>query len=118
VETSLREADFATRMRSGLTQRTQDMTERAIRRADERIQAVLRRLEGKRPQYTGGGVPVPPEAPITPIPASPPPAAAGKSQEPVTDDERLMILQMVENKKITVDEAEALLEALENQNWE
>jgi hypothetical protein len=35
--------------------------------------------------------------------------------EPVTDDERMLILHMVENKKISVDEAEALLEALEQQ---
>lgn len=34
--------------------------------------------------------------------------------EPVTDEERLKILQMLEQKKISVEEAEQLLEALEN----
>jgi DUF4097 and DUF4098 domain-containing protein YvlB len=37
------------------------------------------------------------------------------AQEPVSEEERLMILQMLEQKKITPDEAEHLLAALEGQ---
>jgi len=33
--------------------------------------------------------------------------------EPVKEEERLMILQMVQEKKITIEEAERLLAALE-----
>ncbi len=126
VETSLKEADFTSRIRSSLTQRTQEMTERAMRRADERIQAVLRRMDFRRGQKEVEDIPAPfrPPAPLSRAPADWTPQApeqsspAGKTSEPVTDDERLRILQMVENKKITVDEAEALLEALENQSQE
>lgn len=39
---------------------------------------------------------------------------SGARAEPVTDEERLKILQMLEQKKINVEEAEQLLEALEN----
>ena len=41
------------------------------------------------------------------------PAAPAQPAEPVTNDERMMILKMVESKKISVEEAEKLLEALE-----
>jgi hypothetical protein len=37
-------------------------------------------------------------------------------QEPVSDEERLMILEMLEQGKISIDEAEQLLEALEGKN--
>ena len=39
---------------------------------------------------------------------------SGPRAEPVTDEERLKILQMLEQKKINVEEAEQLLEALED----
>jgi hypothetical protein len=35
------------------------------------------------------------------------------AQEPVSDEERLMILEMLEQGKISIDEAEQLLSALE-----
>ncbi|MGH2521198.1 MAG: DUF4097 family beta strand repeat-containing protein [Anaerolineales bacterium] len=48
------------------------------------------------------------EAPRGPKPPTPPSA-------PVSEEERMTILRMLEQKKITVDEAEKLLAALENQ---
>ncbi len=45
--------------------------------------------------------------------AEPPPTET--EREPVTDEERLMILKMVEDKKITLEEAEKLLKALEGE---
>jgi hypothetical protein len=36
--------------------------------------------------------------------------------EPVTEEERLMILRMLEQKKITLEEAEILLSALEGKD--
>jgi hypothetical protein len=37
----------------------------------------------------------------------------GHAQEPITEEERLLILKMLEEKKISVQEAEKLLAALE-----
>jgi len=53
--------------------------------------------------------PTPPRPPAPPRGATPP----GMENEPVTNDERLTILKMVEAKQITVEEAEMLLAALE-----
>jgi hypothetical protein len=39
--------------------------------------------------------------------------SAKTSSDPVSDEERLMILNMVADKKISLEEAEALLSALE-----
>jgi flagellar biosynthesis GTPase FlhF len=47
--------------------------------------------------------------PAPPTPASPP-------GDPVSEDERLMILRMLEQKKITLEEAEELLSALEGKS--
>ncbi len=47
-------------------------------------------------------------------PSTPPPPAQ-EPKEPVTDEERLMILRMLEEKKITLEEAEKLLAALEGE---
>ena len=48
-------------------------------------------------------IPTPPKPPIT-------------SGDPVSEDERLMILRMLEQKKITMDQAEELLSALEGKS--
>ncbi|HEX3050546.1 MAG TPA: hypothetical protein VHP83_07830 [Aggregatilineaceae bacterium] len=44
-----------------------------------------------------------------------PPAPPTKPHDPVTEEERLMILRMVQEKKISIEEAERLLAALERQ---
>ncbi|HEX9617175.1 MAG TPA: hypothetical protein VGA03_07135 [Anaerolineales bacterium] len=44
------------------------------------------------------------------------PPQAETPREPVTDEERMMILQMLEQKKITTEEAEQLLAALEGRS--
>jgi hypothetical protein len=44
------------------------------------------------------------------------PSTLEPDKEPITDEERLMILKMVEENKITVVEAEKLLKALEGEN--
>lgn len=41
-------------------------------------------------------------------------SASRRSHEPVTEQERLMILQMVQDKKISIEEAERLLSALDS----
>ncbi len=51
----------------------------------------------------------------TPRPSTPPrPSAPGPQTDPVSDEERLVILRMVEQGKISVADAEKLLAALEN----
>jgi hypothetical protein len=45
-----------------------------------------------------------------------PPAPPSPSVEPVSDDERMLILRMLEQKKITMDQAEELLSALEGKS--
>jgi hypothetical protein len=48
---------------------------------------------------------------------SPPatPAASAQPSDPISDDERMVILRMLEQKKITPEQAEQLLSALEGQ---
>lgn len=69
--------------------------------AERRAQAVERRAQsGKRRSWTFSFK-------STPKSQQPP-------VEPVSDEERLMILRMLEQKKISIEEAEALLSALED----
>jgi hypothetical protein len=85
--------------------RTQEKLERKLeaarRRSEMKAQAAERRAQfhGRRSWNV--------EWPTTP-PAPP--------KEPVSDEERLMILRMLEQKKITLEEAEELLSALEGKN--
>jgi DUF4097 and DUF4098 domain-containing protein YvlB len=95
--------------RAGLTpeqteeiiQRARESSERAAARTQERMrraqEKLERKLEAGRQSWNF-------EWPSS----SPRPA-----REPVSDEERLMILRMLEQKKITIQEAEELLSALE-----
>jgi hypothetical protein len=58
-----------------------------------------------------------PEPPRPPNPPGAPFAQESQPSEPISDEERMLILQMVEEGKITADEAEKLLAALEG-NYE
>ncbi len=99
-------------------QRVQEATQNAQRhreRAEQRVEAAMRRAEEKmraserRANFVGvavgrGAVGRPPSS------VAPPPAPVN---EPVSDGERLVVLQMLQNKKISLEEAEKLLAALE-----
>ena len=89
----------------------------AASRAEKKVQAALRRIEhrGYFPDHPSGhsysatfNADFPFKKPEPPSPVKP-----MKPVAPVSDEERLMILKMVEAKKISIDEAERLLEALE-----
>ncbi|HNT53394.1 MAG TPA: hypothetical protein PKG95_01705 [Anaerolineaceae bacterium] len=88
------------RLREEALRRAQEAAERAgrraeeaARRAEERVQATMRRLEARR-----GGVPTPP----------------GGAGSRVSRDEKILILQMLQEQKITAEEAERLMQTLEN----
>ncbi|HEX7975054.1 MAG TPA: hypothetical protein VF498_11650 [Anaerolineales bacterium] len=74
--------------------------ESARRREEQRAQAAERRAHG-RGRRTWNFEWASPAAPQPPV------------KEPVSDEERLMILRMLEQKKISLEEAETLLAALE-----
>lgn len=121
-------AGFSPEHAERIAQRAREASERAAARAQEKIQraqeklqrkleAVRRRAEAKarsaervasdrrRRIEFQWGPPPPPHAPHHETP-----------KEPVSEEERLMILQMLEQQKISVDEAEKLLSALEGRS--
>ncbi|RPI32783.1 MAG: hypothetical protein EHM70_08025 [Chloroflexota bacterium] len=81
-------------------EKIQRKVEAAQRRAESRARSAERRAHRHERQSWGFSWPDPPAPPEPPEPQ-------------VTDDERLMILRMLADKKITAEEAEALLDALE-----
>jgi ATPase subunit of ABC transporter with duplicated ATPase domains len=104
-----------------IEERARETSERAAARAQERIRHSQERMERKlaaaqrkveiKAQARERAARHGPHGWNMPIPTPPtPPAPVG---EPVSEDERLMILRMLEQKKITMEEAEHLLTALE-----
>jgi hypothetical protein len=98
------------------SQRASEHAEEKMRQAQERLErrmaATQQRMEQKarvaeararRQERRGSGV----GWPIAPVEPS------GPAHEPVSDDERLAVLHLLEQKRITLEEAEALLSALE-----
>jgi DUF4097 and DUF4098 domain-containing protein YvlB len=75
----------------------------STRQVAERIDEARQRLE-KRGIYIPG------------LTSNPPVPAAEPTHDPVGEDERLIILRMLQDKKITIEEAERLLEALDAQD--
>ena len=91
------------------TAHAQERMRQAQARIEQKLAAAQRKVEQK--QRTSGrrshwGFPAPPAPPFPPAPPAPP-------ADPVTEEERLMILRMLEQKKISLAEAETLLGALE-----
>jgi len=98
--------------------RIQDITERTVneatRRAEKRVQAALERIEHRSHNFGTTASHSHSVTFSTDLPLKPArPAAPAQPAEPVSNDERMLILKMVESKKISVEEAEKLLEALE-----
>lgn len=90
--------------------KAQDRMERKLeaarRRSEAKAQAAERRSQFKGRRSWSFEWPAPPPPP----PPPPPP------ENLVSDEERLMILRMLEQKKISLEEAEQLLAALEGKN--
>jgi DNA-binding transcriptional MerR regulator len=95
------------------SERANAQTQEKVRRAQEKLERKLetaRRKEEQRGQQSGGGARYGRSAWQFNFPPTPP---APPAKESVSDVERLTILRMLEQKKITIDEAEQLLSALE-----
>jgi hypothetical protein len=86
------------------------------RKIEDRLAEARRKLEQRSRQIAarfGGRVPWPQTSEEKPVPSPDLDAEPAQKVEPVTEDERLIILRMVQEKKITIDEAEQLLATLD-----
>jgi hypothetical protein len=91
-----------------VARRAQEAAERARRQAERATERARMRAEraGRKQEHRGHGTRwtwSPPQPPKPPA-------------EPISDAERMAILKMVQDKKITADEAAKLLAALEGQS--
>jgi hypothetical protein len=82
----------------GLQERLRHTGDRATRRAQERVAAAQRRLQLKLQNKSGRGIAF---------------QFPNKKPDPVSEQERMMVLQMVQDKKISVAQAEMLLNTIE-----
>lgn len=122
-------------------ERIQKRAEEAARRAEERVRTAMERVErenrfgehsfGKFDKFLGffgvaqssGRHPEPPMPPKPPMEAQPSAPAAEVKSAPfdvgdastITNEERMLVLKMLQEHKITVEEAEQLLASLEGQ---
>lgn len=119
-----------------ISRRVNRHVEEAMRRADERIAAAMKRVEERTRQMGRDGMvppippvgrprksilipepptpPTPPKSPAPPMPPTAPMPPGGKPvKNVVSEEERMLILTMLQEKKITAEEAAKLLEALE-----
>ncbi len=104
--------DLGDRLGSEFGDAIQIKVQRALERAARstaKAEARASRAAGKSVRWSfgwGDGTGQPPAPPAAPQPPAP-------TREPVSDDERLTILRMLQDKKISSEQAEALLAALE-----
>ncbi|HQY90212.1 hypothetical protein [Caldilinea sp.] len=88
----------------------QEKVQAAMRRAEEKLAEAMRKVEQRAQESESrrrksAGWAAPPAAPLPPAPAKP-------KRPPATDEERMLILRMVEQGKISVEQAEKLFAAL------
>jgi len=88
-----------------ITRRATRHGERAARRAEERVHAAMHRM--------GNFPPIPPIQTMPPMGPFTPKVNPEPPRPKVSSEERMLILQMLQEKKISVEEAEKLLRALE-----
>lgn len=94
-------ADMISRRAQEAARRAEQRTQAAVRRTEDQIRRAAERDMRWDDRWTGPGVPP------RPVPPSPPTPA------PVSEQERLIVLQMLQAGKLTVEQAERLLAALE-----
>jgi hypothetical protein len=93
-----------------ISRQVEQATSRAAKRAEEAARRAERHAERQARRWGGAGKSGPWswEFNSSGIPKPPPPPS-----EPVADEERMAILKMLQEKKITSEQAEQLLRALE-----
>jgi hypothetical protein len=94
----------------------QEKVQFAMRRAEEKLAEALRKVEQRTQEAESRrrkspGWAAPPAPPMPPA-APKPPASPKPKRTPTTDEERMLILRMVEQGKLSVEQAEKLLLAL------
>ncbi|HBX70977.1 MAG TPA: hypothetical protein DEH25_16770 [Chloroflexi bacterium] len=109
LEKRLEDAKIRAAQRAGeASQRTQERLERKIAAAQRKVERKARasavREARRHNQHTDYDRPA---VVVTP------PSAPSAPKDPVSEEERMMILQMLQDRKISVDQAEQLLSALE-----
>ena len=97
------------RVQQAMDRARQSKTQSHMQAAQSRAEAKAERGKRFGFKFDLGKSFAPPRPPMPPTPPRPPKPAS----EPVSDEERMMILRMVEQKKISIEEAEKLLAALE-----
>jgi hypothetical protein len=97
-------ADMVSRRAQEAARRAEQRVQAATRRTEEQIRQAAER-EMRRADRFGGFAPMPPAPPAPPQPF--------QRSAPVSEKERLMVLQMLQEGKVTVEQAEQLLAALE-----
>ena len=86
----------------------QEKVQVAMRRAEEKLAEAIRKVEQRTQEAEGRR-----RKPVGWVaPPAPPPGPSKARRTPATDEERMMILRMVEQSKISVEQAEKLLAAL------
>jgi ElaB/YqjD/DUF883 family membrane-anchored ribosome-binding protein len=98
-----------------MANKIQDRISAALRRAEEKLAETMRKMEvrseGDR-RRKGYGWQTPPTPPVPPAPPVPPVAPPARPKQQASDEERMMVLRMVEQGKLSIEEAEKLLRAL------
>lgn len=115
-----RRVEEATRRALEASMRAQEQSDRVQRRVDNAMRRAEEKMRSAEHRATHMGIKVgrygpsveTPRPPVPPIPVVPP-MPPRKPVEPVTDEERLTILKMLQEKKISLQEAEKLLAALD-----
>jgi hypothetical protein len=120
VAEAMRTSEVETALAQEKVRRAQEKLERKLeaaqRRADQKAQAAERRTRRHSWGFEWPAPPPPPAPPgagSRPVPPMPPVRSAPPPPNPVSEEERLMILRMLEQKKISLEEADRLLSALE-----
>lgn len=111
VEDATRRALEASMRAQEQSQQVQERVESAMRRADDKMRTAERRSMhmGIKIGRFGASIVGAARPPIEPVS----PSTSGAMPEPVTDAERLVILKMLQDKKVSLQEAEKLLAALD-----
>jgi hypothetical protein len=92
-------ADMISRRAQEAARRAEQRAQAAIRRTEDQIRRASERDVRWDDRFSGVGAPTPPPAPV--------------QSTPVSTEERLIILQMLQEGKVNIEQAEKLLAALE-----